>query len=140
MYPHVNNMNCVFIKVNAIQNWLVWYAQTDNLRKSSCILGLKAYMMWCSSPTPTTLTFCLKQGILIITGDLKGTHVFEASSKPSDTFPTPTEFDPTAAAALATPPQTQTPPAQANSVNLNGGTVQQPTQQQTRLVMDLCVS
>ena len=97
-------------------------------------------MICFSSPTPTTLTFCLKQGILIITGDLKGTHVFEASSKPSDTFPTPTEFDPTAAAALATPPQTQTPPAQANSVNLNGGTVPQPTQQQTRLVMNLCVS
>ena len=95
------------------------------------MLGLKAYMMCFSSPTPAALTFCLKLGILIITGDLKGTHVFEASSKPSDTFPTPTEFDPTAAAALATPPQPQT---------LNGGTVQQPTQQQTRLVMNLWVS
>lgn len=38
-----------------------------------------------------------------VIGDLKGTHVFESSAKPStDSFPTPTEFDPTAAAAQPT--------------------------------------
>lgn len=47
-------------------------------------------------------------------GDLKSSHVFESTSK-VDTFPTPTDFDPTVAAATlpiptASQPQTSATP------------------------------
>ena len=60
---------------------------------------------------------------LFVVGDLKSTHVFESSAK-TDTFPTPTEFDPTAVAALApvSAPQSSQPTS-----TMNGSTQQSVT-------------